>query len=63
MNTSPFNSSHAGDKSRQEPKNICNLLLSLQGKKRHPLRDLVPLDPRGITVEQAVNQITKDRKP
>ena len=60
---SPFNGSHAGDKSRREPRNICALLVSMQGKKRYPLRDLVPLDQRGITVEQAVSRITKDKSP
>ena len=54
---SPFTSHQTNGKSRRQPDDVRLLLASLHKKRRYPLRDLAPLQPR-ITVDQAVAALT-----
>jgi len=55
---SPFTSHQTNGKSRRQPDDVRLLLASLHKKRRYPLRDLVPLQPR-TTVDQAVAALTR----
>ncbi len=55
---SPFTSHQANGKSRRQPNDVRLLLASLGDRKRYPLRDLLPLQPR-ITVDQAISSLTR----
>jgi hypothetical protein len=55
---SPFTSHQTNGKSRRQPDDVRLLLASLHKKRRYPLRDLAPLQPR-ITVDQAVAALTR----
>ena len=54
---SPFTSHQTNGKSRRQPDDVRLLLASLHKRRRYPLRDLAPLQPR-ITVDQAVAALT-----
>lgn len=55
---SPFTSHQTNGKSRRQPDDVRLLLASLHKKRRYPLRDLAPLQPR-TTVDQAVAALTR----
>jgi PRTRC genetic system protein B len=55
---SPFTSHQVNGKSRRQPDDIRLLLASLHKKRRYPLRDLLPLQPR-VTVDQAIAALTR----
>ena len=53
---SPFTSHHSNGKSQSQPDDVRRLLVSLRGKKRYPLNDLVPLNRRA-TVDEMVTKL------
>ncbi len=55
---SPFTSHQSNGKSRQRPDNVRLFLAGLHKRRRYPLRDLLPLQPR-VTVDQAVASLTR----
>lgn len=59
---SPFNRDYTSGKSRANSTDVRSHLVTLhqQGKKRYPLRDLVPMERgKGISVDQMVQQFLK----
>jgi PRTRC genetic system protein B len=55
---SPFTSHQSNGKSRQRPDDVRLFLAGLYKRRRYPLRDLLPLQPR-VTVDQAVTALTR----
>lgn len=56
--TSPFNGDAAAGKSKAHPDDVRQQLKAVAGKKRYPLRDLVPISPHSsMTVTQIIERI------